>query len=131
MIKIGVVSTADQASGSVRVTFADRDDMVSAPLPVITAGGWGRGIALPDPGETVLCVFLDNGQSAGFCLGAYYAGDEHPPGNGNQRGIWFEDGSFVYYDRAAHMLQVKAARGVRVEGDLIVTGSITRGGVSI
>ncbi|MGN7760451.1 phage baseplate assembly protein V [Paenibacillus sp. 22594] len=131
MIKIGTVSTADPATGSVRVAFTDRDDMVSAPLPVITTGGWGRGIAVPEPGETVLCVFLDNGQSAGFCLGTYYGGGEHPPGNGNQLGIWFEDGSYVYYDRVAKMLQVKAASGVQIDGNLTVTGSITRGGVSI
>lgn len=131
MIKIGTVSTADPATGSVRVTFADRDDMVSAPLPVITSGGWGKGIALPEPGETVLCVFLDNGQSAGFCLGTYYGGEEPIPGNANQLGTWFEDGSFVYYDRSAHVLQVKAASGVRIDGNLTVTGSITRGGVSI
>ncbi|MEC0171173.1 phage baseplate assembly protein V [Paenibacillus graminis] len=128
MIKIGTVSTADPASGSVRVVFADRDDMVSAPLPVITAGGWGRGVAVPAPGETALCVFLDNGQSAGFCLGTYYAGDEHPPGNNNQRGTWFEDGSFVYYDRSAHVLQIKAASGVRIDGNLTVTGTIKNGG---
>lgn len=131
MIKIGTVSTADPATGSVRVAFADRDDMVSAPLPIITAGGWGKGIAVPEPGETVLCVFLDNGQSAGFCLGAYYAGDERPSGSNNQRGVWFEDGSYVFYDRAARTLQVKAASGVRIDGNLTVTGSITRGGVSI
>lgn len=130
MIKIGVVSVADAAVGSVRVTFPDRDDLVSAPLPVIAPGGWGRGIAVPEPGETVLCVFLDNGLSAGFCLGTYYA-EEELPGTDNQRGTWFEDGSYVYYDRTAKILQVKAAGGVRIEGNLTVTGSITRGGVSI
>ncbi|MNW67245.1 hypothetical protein D3C74_458050 [compost metagenome] len=105
--------------------------MVSAPLPLITAGGWGRGVALPAPGETVLCVFLHNSRSAGFCLGTYYAGDERPPGNGDQHGTWFEDGSYVYYDRTTHVLQVKAASGVRIDGNLTVTGTITRGGVSI
>lgn len=128
MIQIGTVSTADPATGSVRVAFADQDNMVSAPLPVIGAGGWGRGMALPEPGETVLCVYLDNSQSAGFCLGTYYADDEQPPGNSNQRGIWFEDGSYVYYDRAAHVLQIKAAGGVRIDGNLSVTGTITNGG---
>lgn len=128
MIKLGVVSTADPASGSVRVTFADQDDMVTAPLPVITASGWGRGISVPEPGETVLCVFLDNGRSAGFCLGTYYGVEENPPGNSNQRGVWFEDGSFAYYDRAAQTLQIKAASGVRIEGNLTVTGIITNGG---
>lgn len=128
MIQIGTVSTADPATGSVRVAFSDQDNMVSAPLPVIGAGGWGRGMALPEPGETVLCVYLDNSQSAGFCLGTYYAGDEQSPGNSNQRGIWFEDGSYVYYDRAFQVLQIKTAGGVRIDGNLSVTGTITNGG---
>ncbi|WP_238649765.1 phage baseplate assembly protein V [Paenibacillus piscarius] len=128
MIKIGVVSTVDPVTASVRVAFVDQENMVSAPLPVIAAGGWARGVALPEPGETVLCVYLDNGQSAGFCLGTYYTADEHPPGSDNQRGTWFEDGSYVYYDRAAKTLQIKAAGGVRINGNLTVTGTITNGG---
>ncbi|WP_286155123.1 phage baseplate assembly protein V [Bacillus sp. FJAT-27264] len=126
MLLIGQVSTADAASGSVRVAFADRDDMVSGELPVITPGGWARGNAMPKPGETVLCAFLDNSRSAGFCLGTYY-GDDHPPGTKDQRGVWFEDGSYVYYDRVAKTLNIKAAGGVKIEGDLTVTGAISRG----
>lgn len=127
MINIGVVSTSDPAKGSVRVMFPDRDNLVSGELPVITPGGWGRGNAVPSPGETVLCVFLDNSRSAGFCLGTYY-GDDIPPGSTDQRGGWFEDGSYVYYDRATKMIQIKAAGGVRIEGNLIVTGTVQSGG---
>lgn len=125
LILIGRVSTVNVAAGSVRVSFADRDDMVSGELPVLTPGGWGRGNAIPLPGERVLCVFLDNGRSAGFCLGTYFAEDDQPSGSKDQRGVWFEDGSYVYYDRTAKRLNVKGSGGVRIEGDLTVTGKVS------
>lgn len=128
MILIGQVSTADPSSCSVRVTFPERDNLVSAPLPVIMPGGWGHGNTVPQPGETVLCVFLKNSYSAGFCLGTYYGSKETAPGNMNQHGVWFEDGSFVYYDRSARQLVIKASGGMKIEGDLTVTGNVVSSG---
>ncbi|MEK4046581.1 phage baseplate assembly protein V [Paenibacillus sp. FSL H8-0048] len=125
VILIGRVSTANPAAGSVRVTFADRDDMVSGELPVLTPGGWGKGNAVPLPGERVVCAFLDHARSAGICLGTYFADDGQPSGTQDQRGVWFEDGSYVYYDRTAQKLNVKATGGVRIEGDLTVTGKLS------
>jgi len=131
LIRPGVVSSIDAAAGTVRVTFPDREDFVSGELPVLTTGGWARGNALPEVGESVLCLFLGNGLQAGFCLGSFFTVVDTPPGTSEQRGVWFEDGSYVYYDRSAGVLQVKASSGVRIEGDLIVTGSITRAGVPL
>ncbi|MEK4882327.1 MULTISPECIES: hypothetical protein [Paenibacillus] len=128
MIVIGQVSTSNAATGSVRVAFPDRDDLVSGELPVITRGGWGRGNAVPLPGETVLCVFLDNIRNSGYCLGTYYGSEDKTPGTIDQRGIWFEDGSYAYYDRATKTLNLKAVSGVKIDGNLTVTGKITSGG---
>lgn len=125
MIVIGQVSTADAKTGSVRVTISDRDDLVSGELPVITPGGWARGVAVPEVGESVLCVFLDNGRSVGFCLGTYYGDDDKLPGTADQRGVWFEDGSHAFYDRKTHSLNIKAASGVRIEGNVNISGSLT------
>ncbi|MNP73522.1 hypothetical protein D3C76_1702470 [compost metagenome] len=75
----------------------------------------------------MLCAFLGNGP-AGFCLGAYYTDEDLPPGADQQRGVWFEDGSYAYYDRSIGKLVVKATGGVKIEGDLEVTGSIKRAG---
>lgn len=128
MIQSGTVSSSDPASGTVRVTFPDRDEHVSDALPVLTPGGWGRVNAIPGPGESVICVFLGNGAKAGFCLGSYFTDEDVPPGDNGKRGVWFEDGSYVYYDRTLKKLIVKANGGVKIEGDLEVTGSITRAG---
>lgn len=129
LISVGIVSSSDYAAGTVRVTFPDLDDRVSDHLPVITPGGWAKSNAVPAPGESVLCVFLGNGKKAGFCLGSYFSDDLKPSGTSEQRGVWFEDGSFVYYDRNVGKLVVNTKSGVRIDGDLEVTGSITRAGV--
>lgn len=128
LIRVGTVSSAKPTSGTVRVVFPDRDDLVSAELPVLISGGWGKGNAFPLVGESVLCLFLGNGLQAGYCLGIFYGDEDVVPGTNDQRGVWFEDGSYVYYDRAAGCLVVKAATGVKIEGDLVVTGTITHGG---
>lgn len=73
--------------------------------------------------------FLDNSRSAGICLGSYYADDSQPSGTQDQRGVWFEDGSYVYYDRTAQKLNVKATGGVWIEGDLTVTGKLSASSV--
>lgn len=107
--------------------------MVSGDLPVLTRGGWARSNELPEPGQEVACLFLANGISEGICLGVI-EDEEDPPGTPDQRGVWFEDGSYVYYDRTTQKLMVKAAGGVSLEGDvtikgnLTVEGTITRGG---
>lgn len=135
MIRIGDCSSADPEMGTIRATFPDLDQMVSGDLPVLTSGGWARGNALPEPGDSVLCLFLSNGISDGICLGAI-DDEDVPPGNEDQRGIYFEDGSAVYYDRTIQQLVVKASGGVSIEGDvtikgnLTVSGGITRGGES-
>ncbi|MBO2943587.1 phage baseplate assembly protein V [Paenibacillus sp. F411] len=136
IFRIGVCSTADPESGTITATFEDRQDMVSGDLPVLTPGGWARRNELPEPGQVVACLFLANGVSDGICLGVI-EDEEDPAGTADQRGMWFEDGSYVYYDRTSQQLKVKAAGGVTLEGDvtiagnLTVDGSITRGGENL
>ncbi|GKS14795.1 hypothetical protein YDYSY3_57950 [Paenibacillus chitinolyticus] len=74
-----------------------------------------------------MCIFPEKG-AGGVCLGTFSTVDRPLPGNADQRGIWFNDGSYVYYDRSSGVLEVKAAGRVRIEGDLEVTGTLTRGG---
>lgn len=130
LLRIGTVSSVDTTAGMVRVTFPDRDDLVSDQLPVLTRGGWAMGNDLPAVGNRVLCCFLGSGLEAGFCLGSYFNDENTPPGNPEQRGVWFEDGSYVYYDKQAGKLVVKANSGVKIEGDLEVTGSITAASIT-
>lgn len=125
LVRVGTVSSVDYKAGTVRVTFPDRDNMVSDELPVLIPGGYGKSNPIPAAGESVVCLFLGNGLHAGYCLGTFY---DELPGTPEQNGVYFEDGSYVYYDRTTQTLQVRAVSGVKIDGDLIVTGSITRAG---
>lgn len=133
MVRIGVVSSIDFGKGTVRVTFPDREDHVSDELPVLAPhySGWAAGNDLPGVGKSVLCLFLGTDLKSGFCLGPYYTAGNYPLGTAEQRGVWFEDGSYVYYDRLDQALHIKAGSSVRIEGDLIVSGSITRAGALV
>lgn len=121
MVKIGECSTVDFDSGTITATFPDRQDKVSRDIPVIITGGAGTVNGMPQPGDTVVCLMLGNGKSNGVCLGII---PDVVPGTTDQQGVYFEDGSYVYYDRAQQKLMVKAASGVHIEGDLTVTGRV-------
>jgi len=131
MIRAAIVSTVDADNGFIRVTLPDQDDAVSGDLPVVTPAGWAVYNGLPQVGERVVCVFPTGKLREGFCVGAYWTAGKQPPGSDDQRGVWFEDGSFAYYDRTSGTLQIKAVSNVHIEGNLIVTGSLTRGGEEI
>lgn len=63
MIKTGTVSAADESARTVRVTFSDLDNTVSAPLTVI-------GLQeMPVVGDDVLIAYPDNSTSDGYCIG--------------------------------------------------------------
>ncbi|QWU15671.1 hypothetical protein SAMN04487895_12717 [Paenibacillus sophorae] len=70
MIRTGIVSTIDLTARTVRVTFPDRDDLVSGDLPVIGP----ETSELPAAGDSVLVAYIDNGYQ-GFCLGLIPGGD--------------------------------------------------------
>ncbi|WP_052087643.1 hypothetical protein [Paenibacillus wynnii] len=74
MLRTGIVSTVNESTRSVRVTFPDKDDLVSGELPVIGPTMIGLNIVeLPEVGETVLVVYPDN-SSDGFCIGVIPGG---------------------------------------------------------
>lgn len=104
LIRIGTVSAVNGASCSARVAFEDKDNMVSAELPIITIGSrQTKAYWLPDVGTQVLCIFQPNasgsGISKGFVMGAFYSTQDAPvEKNADVRSITFADGSFIRYN---------------------------------
>lgn len=129
LLRTGLVSSVDEQKATVRVVFKDRDNMVSYDLPVIHLHTLHvKGYRMPDVGENVVCLFQGNGMQDGYCLGAIYSDVDLPPvRDKNLCGIWFEDGSHVYYDREKKKLHVKAVSDVYIDGNLHVTGQIITG----
>lgn len=103
LIRIGTVSAVNGESCSARVVFDDKDNMVSAELPIITiCSKQTKAYWLPEVGTQVLCIFQPNasgsGISKGFVIGAFYSTADKPvESDATVRGITFADGSFIRY----------------------------------
>lgn len=136
LIRVGVVSDRSTKLCAVRVVFEDQDNLVSGWLPVILPQtGSTKDFMLPDIDERVVCLFLGNGIEAGFCIGSFYAGGLPGGVSGDKRGVWFEDGSYVEFDRATGTLRVKAqgnvavmAPAVTIDGNVTISGNLAVGG---
>lgn len=103
MIRIGKISSVNGTDCTARVTFGDKDNMVSAELPIITIGSkQTKAYWLPEVGTQVLCIFQPNasgsGISKGFIIGAFYSTQDAPvEKNADVRSVTFADGSFIRY----------------------------------
>ncbi len=117
LIKPGIVSSVDPATCSARVIFPDRDEMVSADLPILQRNcGKNQDFSLPDVGDNVLCLFLGTGTEDGFILGSFFNEKKKSTLNDpNVRGVIFSDGTRVVYDREKKLLNIEAAGKISVK----------------
>lgn len=134
-VRYGEVSAVDPEAHAVRVIFADEDEMVSDWLPVVvTCASKNQDYALPDVNDRVVCLFLGNGVSAGFCIGAVYSQANRPvQKNPNVRSVTFSDGAIVSYDREKHTLTVETTGAVNIKagGNVNVIGDVIANGISL
>lgn len=68
-VRVGTVSSVSPEQFSVRVICEDEDNLVTDWLPIVLPLLKNEQRALPDIGERVICLFLDDGVE-GFCLGS-------------------------------------------------------------
>lgn len=69
LIRIGKVSSINYDQGMIRVTYPDRDDSVTAEIPVFS---FTDEYKMPKVGSQVLVLHLSNGAAAGVMLGHYW-----------------------------------------------------------
>ena len=106
IFRIGKVSSVNGAACTVRVTFPDKDDMVSAELPIVVVGSHGtKGYWVPEVDTQVLCCFLPNpsgrGMNDGFVLGGFYSTEDPPEESDPKvRCIKLPDGCYIKFDGA-------------------------------
>lgn len=124
IIKAGIVSSVNPDSCSVRVTFEDTDNAVSYDLPVLQQKTHkDKFYSLPDVGESVLCLFLQNGPQVGFVLGSFYNAQDVVP-DGINEDVYckeFEDGTRLEYDRKEHKLKADVKGTVEIEAEDDIT----------
>lgn len=121
LVRVGVVSSINHASGRVRVTFPDKDKIVTDELPLLAFE-----YNMPAVGDAVLCLFLGNGLSNGFCLGKYYSDNNQPIESGD---IFYKDlgGAVCKYNKSTKTLTI-SADNIVINGDVSINGNINVNG---
>ena len=103
MLRVGRVSSVNGTNCTARVTFPDKEGLVSAELPVLQVGSLGtRGYWVPEVNTQVLCAFLPNPSGRGINQGFILA----------VRSITFPDGSRIRYEGG--VIEISAASAIRI-----------------
>ena len=86
IVRHGKISAVYPERHTVRVTFEDADEVVSAEMPYLTTSASKNNLyRLPDIEEEVVCIFEGNdaGEGDGFCIGSFY-NEKNVPRETNQ-----------------------------------------------
>jgi phage baseplate assembly protein V len=124
LIRVGQVSSVNEAKGTVRVKFDDKDSLISPELPMLDSE-----YNIPSIGDQVLCLFLPNGLQQGFCLNGFFSEVNPPPIQ--DKNIYFKDfgdGTSIKYNRQTRVLDIIAPGTLNVIGNLTVQGNISASG---
>ena len=119
LIREGKVSAVYPERCSCRVTFPDKDDLVSAELPILQpAGAKNKFYSLVDVGDSVVCLMSPNADDGtGFVLGSRYSDKiKTPSKNKDVSMIRFDDGTYLKYDRKLHELRIKCVGKIYING---------------
>ena len=103
LIREGVVSEVLYDKHACRVTFPDKNNLVSAELPVLTGATFkNKSYNLPDIGERVVVLMAGNAgtSGAGYVVGGLYTGENPPSEAQNNYALKFSDEAEVRYKRA-------------------------------
>ena len=122
IIREGTVSAVYPERCSARVTFSDRDGLVSAELPILQpTGAKNKFYSLVDVGDSVVCLMMPNAQDGtGYVIGSRYHDHCPPPvDNQNVAMIRFDDGTSISYDRATHTLSIDCVGNIKINGKRI------------
>lgn len=133
MFRVGLVEAQDTNNCRVRVSFPDRDQMMSWWLPVVVPKSQAdKAYWLPDLGEQVVCV-MDERDEDGAVLGAIYSQADTTPVQDPNKVHWsFKDGTSLEYDRSGHSLSCalpQATLSIEASGAAITIDA--KGNVSI
>lgn len=125
-IRIGKVSSVNYAQGMVRVTYPDRDDSVTAEIPVFS---FTDEYKMPKVGSQVLVVHLSNGAAAGVCLGHYWneKNTSKATGEGVFRKELGQDYGEAFIEFKGGTVTIHADK-IKIDGAVTATKSVTVSG---
>ena len=83
-LRIGRISSINYTNGTARVLYTDRDNAVTAELPLLSFE-----YRMPEIDDFVLVCHLPNGAAAGVILGTFWTDSKRPPEG--QAGLYRKD----------------------------------------
>jgi len=130
MFRNGIVQAQDVPNCRVRVTFPERDQMVSWWLPILRHGAQNdKDFWIPDLGEQVICL-MDERDEDGCVLGTIFSQPDQPPSGMtvDKRHLTAKDSAIFEYDRSSHTLTVSippsgSTINITVNGPANITAS--------
>ena len=114
--RFGYVSDYDPERHMARIQFPDKDNLVSAWLPVAIPNSMkNKDERHLDIGEHVYCNMMGNGLEVGVVLCSIYD-DKNKPVIHDQdiRAVTFEDGTKISYDRKNHLLKIDCIGDIEI-----------------
>ena len=125
--RFGYVSAYDPERHMAQIHFPDKDNLVSAWLPVAIPNSLkNKDERHLDVGEHVYCNMMGNGLEAGVVLCAVYDDKNKPPeGNQDIRKTTFDDGTEILYDRKNHKLEIFCVGNIEIiaKGNIKIMGA--------
>lgn len=122
VFRMGKVSSIDYAAGLVRVVYPDKDNSVTAPLPMLCTE-----YNMPQVGDPVLVLHLSNGAEAGLVLGRYWSNNNKPPEGA--AGLFRKDlartpgAAMIRYDGSTLTIQCAGAINIEAGGAVTINGA--------
>lgn len=120
LVREGVVTATFPERHTVRVAYEEKDGLISDELPVLTPWAFdNKSFAMPDVGETVVCLFASNADQTGtgWVIGSRFHDKSPPNANSQDKArIDFKDGTFIEYDRASHELRIECVGEIFIKG---------------
>lgn len=142
IIRVGKISSLKPESGTVRVTYGDRDDSVTKDIPLFSSE-----YMMPNVGDQVIVLHFENGSEAAIVLGRVWSKVNVPPENGEKlyrKDLGHTAGkAFIRYDEDTDTLDIECPDGtlnitadtVNITGQTVnitgTSGDVTVNGISL
>lgn len=117
-IREGRVSSVNPNNCTARVTFLDKDKMVSAELPILTMGSRETKVYwLPAIDAQVVCIFAPNasgkGLKEGYIIGCRYSDEDSPAESATDTlSIRMKDGSYIRIQNGT--IEINASSAIKL-----------------
>lgn len=121
-IRVGRISALNYTNGTARVVYSDRDNAVTAELPLLAAEYY-----MPQVDDLVLVMHLPNGAEAGVIIGQFWTATHRPPQSGPK--LYRKDldrkGRCIIRHTEDDKLEIICPDGIEITGDVNINGTLT------